>query len=196
MINPRVFALTFLGVATVATTPVLQDPLDTRSETAFADFARRVQVYAGVRDAAALVVPRPAVSADPSEIRHATDALALVIRSARAGARQGDVFTPRIAAAFRRAIAAGCQDRYEDLLAAIAKGQECPLPAPAVHARWPIGAALPTMVPDLLAALPALPAGLQYRFINRDLVLLDIDANLIVDFIPDAIPLRTSAPAR
>ena len=193
MISPRVFALALLGIATVATTTIIQDPLDTRDETAFADFARRVQIYAGVHDAAALTVPRPAVSAAPSEIRRATEARALVIRSARAGARQGDIFTPRIAAAFRRAIAAGCQDRYEDLRAAIAEDRECPLPAPAVHARWPIDAALPTMAPDLLAALPTLPAGLQYRFLNRDLVLLDIDANLIVDFIPDAIPSGTSA---
>ena len=37
-----------------------------------------------------------------------------------------------------------------------------------------------------------MPAGLQYRFMNRDLVLIDIDANLIIDFVPDAIPGATS----
>ena len=46
---------------------------------------------------------------------------------------------------------------------------------------------------DLLAALPRLPCEVQYRFMTRDLVLIDIDANLIVDFIPDAIPATTTS---
>jgi hypothetical protein len=50
---------------------------------------------------------------------------------------------------------------------------------------------LPTMPPDLLAALPRLPPGLEYRFINRDLVLRDLDANLIIDFVPEAIPVSS-----
>ena len=66
-----------------------------------------------------------------------------------------------------------------------------PMPPPVVNGRWPIGAPLPTMMPDLLAELPRLPAGLEYRFVGGDLVLLDIDACLIVDVIPDVIPLTS-----
>jgi hypothetical protein len=40
----------------------------------------------------------------------------------------------------------------------------------------------------LLSALPALPAGIQYRLIDRDLLLWDVDANLIIDVLPDALP--------
>jgi hypothetical protein len=36
-----------------------------------------------------------------------------------------------------------------------------------------------------------LPEELEYRFINRDLVLYDGHANLIVDFVRDAIPPTT-----
>ena len=66
-----------------------------------------------------------------------------------------------------------------------------PLPPPVVNARWPVGAPLSTMMPDLLAELPRLPEGLEYRFVQGDLILLDIDACLIVDVIPDVVPLTS-----
>jgi hypothetical protein len=47
------------------------------------------------------------------------------------------------------------------------------------------------MPPRLLAKLPVLPSGLQYRFVDRDLVLWDSQADLVVDIIPDAIPPLT-----
>jgi hypothetical protein len=158
----------------------------------FADFTRRVQAYTGMRSMVARTVPPLEVSTDPTEIWHASNALAFAIRAVRADARQGDLFSPEIAVAFRVAISAGCHGRYDDLLEIITDELESPLPAPTVHARWPMGAPLPMMPPDLLAALPTLPAGLEYRFMNRDLVLLDVDANLIIDFVPGAVPSTTS----
>ena len=44
------------------------------------------------------------------------------------------------------------------------------------------------MPPTLLRQLPDLPNELAYRIIGRALALQDIKANLIVDFIPNAIP--------
>ena len=46
------------------------------------------------------------------------------------------------------------------------------------------------MPPLLLTQLPPLPPELQYRFLGRALILLDADANLIVDVVPDALPER------
>jgi hypothetical protein len=45
-----------------------------------------------------------------------------------------------------------------------------------------------------LAALPKLPKELEYRFLGRDLVLWDLHAGLIVDFIPRALA-ETTAPS-
>ena len=42
--------------------------------------------------------------------------------------------------------------------------------------------------PALLLKLPELPQELAYRFVGRDLTLMDINARLIVDLIPNAIP--------
>ena len=191
MINVRLLAAAVL-VGAVATRSLGQDAQDAARQAALADFGRGVQAYSDLHHLAALTVPGLRVTTDVGEIHHASDALAAAIRTARPGARQGDIFPPAIAAVVRAAVGSGCQDDYAELLALVTEELEGPLPAPAIHARWPMGAPLPTMPPDLLAALPRLPQGLEYRFVNRDLVLLDIDANLIVDFVPNAIPSSTS----
>jgi hypothetical protein len=43
------------------------------------------------------------------------------------------------------------------------------------------------MPPNVLAALPKLPADLEYRFLGRHLVLVDTRASVIIDRIPYAI---------
>jgi len=169
-----------------------------RAEPQFHDFDRRIDAYMSLRQAASLTAPPLGVSRDPAEIRRASDELAMAIVLARPGAAQGDILTPRIAAAIRRAVRETCHDSLADLLALAREDQEKPLPQPAIHVRWPSGAPLPTTPPDVLAALPRLPAGLEFRFVNGDLVLRDIDANLIIDFIPGVLPalteLVTAAP--
>ena len=56
-----------------------------------------------------------------------------------------------------------------------------------VNADYPAGASMPLMPTCLLAALPPLPPELEYRFVGRDLILWDVHAGLIVDFVPRAI---------
>jgi hypothetical protein len=58
-----------------------------------------------------------------------------------------------------------------------------------VNARfaWGAGSVMP---PEILAKLPALPKALQYTFVNRDLLPVDADADLIVDVLPDAVRRR------
>jgi hypothetical protein len=59
---------------------------------------------------------------------------------------------------------------------------------PSVYLRFPASAQMAAMPPSMLAALPVLPEELEYRIVGTDLVLRDIDAALILDFIPAAIP--------
>jgi hypothetical protein len=164
-----------------------------RTPQALVDFGERIRTYVQIHRAAAEAAPPLRVTTASGEIRQAIDALALGIRLRRIGAKQGDIFTPAVAALIRDAVREGCHGQYAELLALVNEELESPLPGPVIHTRWPEGVPLPTMPPDLLAALPRLPPELEYRFINRDLVLIDIDANLIVDFVPDAIPEITSS---
>jgi hypothetical protein len=47
-------------------------------------------------------------------------------------------------------------------------------------------------VPTVLQVFPPLAEELQYRFVDRDLILWDEHANLIVDVLPDAVLLDLS----
>jgi len=61
-------------------------------------------------------------------------------------------------------------------------------PKPTIHEPfpWSLGSAMPAA---LLPALPPLPGELQYRFADRDLVLIDIHADLVVDILKNALPV-------
>ena len=167
-------------------------PIQVRPATppvALSVFAERLQAYADLRARVAREHPELAVLGDYGEVHRRTDRLAAAIIEARAGARQGDIFTPEIAVTIRRLVRFSCHRDFAQLLMLTHDDLDRPSPPPVVNGRWPTGAPLPTMMPDLLAELPRLPAGLEYRFVGGDLILLDIDASLIVDVIPDVIPL-------
>ena len=57
-----------------------------------------------------------------------------------------------------------------------------------VNEVYPEGVPLQSTPPTLLLNLPPLPKDLEYRIVGRTLVLHDTVPNLVVDFIPDAIP--------
>ena len=186
----RTFLAAAVTGAAVTASGLGQTPLHDRA--VLADFAGRLQTYVELKAAAAQTV-LPIVSlTDVAEIQRRTEALATVIRSARGNARQGDLFTADVQPLIRRAIHAGCEGEYAALVLLIREELTDPPPAPAIHGRWPAAVPVPTMLPGLLAALPPLPANLQYRFMGTALVLIDIDANLILDFVPDAIPITTA----
>jgi hypothetical protein len=57
-----------------------------------------------------------------------------------------------------------------------------------VNARYPKELPLQSTPPSILLNLPKLPPELEYRIVGHDLVLLDVKAGLIVDYLPRAIP--------
>jgi hypothetical protein len=62
-----------------------------------------------------------------------------------------------------------------------------------VNADYPLRAPVSTVPHSVLLVLPPLPDALEYRFVGRDLILRDGEANLIVDYIVGAAP---ALPAR
>lgn len=124
----------------------------------------------------------------------AQQALAHAIEAKRAKAMPGDIFRPEVQPLFRRLIAE--QLEGPDALSArkaVREGnlEQEPDSVPVVvrvNAVYPLGAPLSTVPASVLVALPRLPASLEYRFVGRDLILLDSVAGLIVDFLPAAAP--------
>jgi hypothetical protein len=118
------------------------------------------------------------------------DRLASGIRDERRGARTGDVFgadfAVEIAGVVQRALSGRPATDRQAILA------EVPV---AAHARvndfYPDNAPLATVPPLLLARLAPLPPELQYRFLEDALILIDVDTNLIIDVIPNALGRRS-----
>ena len=57
-----------------------------------------------------------------------------------------------------------------------------------VNHKYPPNVPLQSTPPTLLVNLPKLPPELEYRVVGNYLVLMDSKANLILDYIPNAIP--------
>jgi Skp family chaperone for outer membrane proteins len=153
-----------------------------------AEFQRRVEEYVALHRLLEGQVPTLEVSDDPKEIQAAIEALQKKLRQARATARQGDIFTAEVAQLFRRLI----REVFPEgetlrLLSMIAEEMPKALIRPRVNASYPAGASLSVMPTKLLLVFPPLPEELQYRFVDRDLILWDVHANLVVDVVRNAI---------
>lgn len=156
-------------------------------QAALAAFEESVQDYTARHQRLARLTPPLAVTADPAALRDAIDALGQAIRQARQTARAGDLFTPAVARMFRQRIHAALWDLDVPALIADMEADAEPwAPRPTVNGPFPWDAGN-AMWPSVLAALPALPEELEYRFVGVDLVLVDIPANLVVDVLEGAL---------
>ncbi len=68
------------------------------------DFKARVDAYMKLRKEAVKGAPKLKETNDPAKIKESQDAMSAQIRAARVNAKHGDVLTPEMAAAFRRAL--------------------------------------------------------------------------------------------
>ena len=57
-----------------------------------------------------------------------------------------------------------------------------------INGPYPEKQPLETAPPKVLASLPPLPKDLDYRFVDKHLILRDSRANTIIDYIPNAMP--------
>ena len=115
--------------------------------------------------------------------------LASKIRAARSEARPGDIFTPQISQLFKHLIGTTMQGPNAAKIRASLRHAE-PVSQIPLHVNmvYPQQLPLQSSPPSVLLNLPPLPPELDYRIVWHTLVLRDVGANLIVDFIPDVIP--------
>ena len=154
---------------------------------ALREFGDRTRAYLALRTKLAAGVAAVSGDATSEQITQHQGQLAAAVRAARKDARHGDIFTPPVVPQFRTIIRRDLQAR--DIRDALAAMQEVPIALPLrVNTPWPADAPRATVPPQLLSSLYSLPEGLEYRFLDRHLVLLDGEANLVVDYIPDVVP--------
>jgi hypothetical protein len=152
------------------------------------DFEKRVNEYASQHRTLAGELPKLKPTSSAEALADHERELAQRISSARQGATQGDIFTPAIAAEFRRLLAVTMQGPRGKRIRRSLEAAEPVQLALHVNEPYPHRIPLQSTPPSLLLNLPKLPKELEYRVVGHNLVLRDADANLIVDFIPDAVP--------
>ena len=178
-----VFLAMYGGSARGAQAPKAVNP----QAEVLADFKARVDSYMKLHNDLEKKAPPLKETKDPAKIAAAQDGLAAQIRVARKGAKRGEIFTPAISARFRQLMYPEMKGSDgQETKAAIKEDSPGKIPLQ-INARYPESAPLPTVPPNLLANLPVLPEDLEYRIVNRDLILRDVHANVIVDYIPNAI---------
>lgn len=153
------------------------------SSDATASFNKTIADYFALRAQLERRLPPVGVSNDPDTIWGAQLALATLVRQARHDAEEGDIFTRPVRVEFRAAVrhvmsAGTCAAIMDDNPGSFRHR---------INGAYPKGRSLSTMPPTILMQLPLLPEGLEYRFLGRHLILLDIRANMILDRIPSAI---------
>ena len=151
-----------------------------------ADFGDRVRKYLQTRQKAGRP-PKPAK--EPEKLADHRKQTAAKLRVERTDAKQGDIFTPEIAGYFRQQITATFAGPEGPKIRASLRRAEPVRGIPLkVNAAYPAALPRQSTPPTLLLNLPRLPKELEYRIVGRDLALHDTVTNLIVDFIPNAIP--------
>jgi len=153
-------------------------------DDALRTFNERVESYAVLHRRLAAPLPRLDPDRHPWSHVLSRHYLASAIRSARATAKQGDIFSPAIADLFRDLIANARVGRHAGAMFDVWPEESWPVDDPVVNGPFPSGAshAVPAV---LLHHLPALPNEMEYRIVNGSLVLLDVHADIVIDVLPD-----------
>src|SRR5215204_804140 len=123
-----------------------------------AAFEKRVKEYVGLREGLEDEMPKLPKDATPEQIEAHKAAFQERVRAARSGAKQGDVFTPEAARLVR------------------------------ANYPYPETQELLEMPPTLLLRLPQLPKQVKYRFVRGNLLLVDRENGLIIDYMTNALP--------
>ena len=160
---------------------------------AVSEFDNCVKAYIALRARVDNDAPRRQLTQDTHKLQEAQRSLAVRIRNARVGARQGDVFGPGITELLRAFLNREVKGAHGAKTAASIEDERAMVELK-VNGDYPERQPLASVPPAFLQAMPRLPLNedLEYRFVGRHLILLDTRAHLIVDFVFNALPIARS----
>ncbi|MBC7899642.1 MAG: hypothetical protein H7070_06275 [Saprospiraceae bacterium] len=162
--------------------------LSSQDRMTVADLEKRVREYTELRERLELELPKLSKEATPEQIESHKTALQKSVLNARAGSKHEDVFTPAAAKIIRTIIKSGFKgDDRADLRKTVLEAENKGIPLK-INIPYPEDKEFVEMSPTLLQALPKLPKQLRYRFAGRNMLLVDRENGLIVDYMTNAIP--------
>lgn len=169
------------------TTPPKDQPINPDAQ-ALAGFLSRVNEYVKLHKKVAAGLKHLPKEATPQQIDKNQRELGAAIKAARRNAKRGDIFTPESQAVIKKLLARVFGGPDGAALKASIMDENPGVPKIVVNERYPDSVPLSTIPPQVLQGLPKMPEEMEFRFVGNTLVLMDVPAHIIVDYIPDAFP--------
>ena len=174
-----------LGRAQATVSP----PKEAKTAAGFREFVDRMQAYVNLHKSIESSLPALKPTDQPEKIADHQQALVHKVSEARRHAKRGDIFSEEARKAFQRTV-------YEEFEGPHGRGARTTIrqgePLKTIHLHinqpYPDGTPYTTVPPTLLLRFPKLPDQVAYRIVGRDLILLDVEANLVIDRISDIFP--------
>ena len=155
---------------------------------AVASFEARVKEYVALHEKLESTLPGFPKRGTPEQIEKNQRALGDLIKAARRDAKPGEFFTPGMQTLVRRILADILSGPDGKTVKASIMDENPGVPKLVLNERYPSSVPLSTMPPQVLAPLPKLKGELEYRFLGSRLILLDTEADIIIDFTDDVVP--------
>jgi hypothetical protein len=152
------------------------------------EFEGRAKEYTKRREAIEQNLPALPKQASAEQIAAHKDALLKSVSEDRKGVVKGNIFTPAAEAHIRSVVAAYAKGREGAQLKKELTEAENKTVRVKVNIPYPESAELLEMPPSLLLELPQLPKQLRYRFVGTNLLLVDRENQLIIDYMTNALP--------
>ena len=168
-----------------------QNPAPDLKSPGFQEFSDRVHKYVQLHKSVEATLPKLKATNEPELIVAHQKMLARKIKAARGHAKQSDIFTPAAKEDFVKAISNEFQGPQASHAKATIK-QGAPLRKVHLHVNeiYPESIPYTSVPPTMLQKLPKLSEEVAYRAVSSDLVLLDVKANLVVDYLPGVLPVE------
>ena len=164
-------------------------PKEAKNAVGFNELLDRVRAYIKLHNSIEASLPALKPTDQPEKIANHQQALAQKIRQARQHASRGDMFSEEARKAFRRTVREEFGGPHgHGARTTIRQGEPLKTIHLLVNQPYPDGVPYTTLPPTLLLKFPKLPDQVAYRIVVRDLILLDVEANLVIDRIPDIFP--------
>ena len=164
-------------------------PSRSSDKEVLSEFNKKVEDYVNQEHMLALEKMKP--TSDVVKLNEQRKQLREAMQRSRSSAKQGDFFTPEAAKLFRNLLSGILRGSDSaKVRSSLDHGEPGASPTFRVNAEFPNQAGQPiqSVPPSVLKALPALPKELEYRIAGHTLALRDARANMVVDYLPNALP--------
>jgi hypothetical protein len=166
--------------------PVSLSPAEAQ---AVEQFESRLDEYLALHEKLEANLDPPGDESTPEEIDEYRKQLRAQLKTARVGAKRGDLFNPGMETLVKRVCASAFSgEDGEEVKSTVMDENPGKLPDVRVNDRYPDGVPVTTMPGQLLETLPKLKSPVEYRFVGKRLVLVDSAAGMVIDYTPNVMP--------